>query len=407
MAVCLVFSLAACGGGGGGSDDPAGGGNGGGGSPVVNNAPLTFTALTANSSISTTNMYGTIAKTPSLEYSYDGENWEHFTLNTGDDATNTTVPLANVGDKVYLRATETNDYFSENINCICFKMTGSIAASGNVMSLLDKTCTSKVISSNHCFEYLFSHCSALKTAPELPATTLSAHCYDGMFLGCTGLTTAPELPAANLADWCYYQMFYGCSALITVPSSLPAATLAEGCYDNMFLYCTGLTTAPELPATTLAENCYAYMFSGCSSLTTVPSSLPAATLAEDCYYAMFDGCSSLTTAPDLPATTLANDCYAYMFYGCSSLTTAPTLPATTLVEDCYCDMFKGCSNLENITVHFTDWNDVEYATLNWVDGVAATGNFYCLKPDEVDGLEVIFDDHHIPAGWTVRDLSTP
>ena len=63
-----------------------------------------------------------------------------------------------------------------------------------------------------------------------------------MFSGCTGLTTAPELPATSLA---------------------------ESCYSDMFSGCTGLTTAPELPATSLAESCYSDMFSGCTGLTTI------------------------------------------------------------------------------------------------------------------------------------------
>ena len=34
-----------------------------------------------------------------------------------------------------------------------------------------------------------------------------------MFSGCTGLTTAPELPAATLAIYCYQEMFKGCTSL--------------------------------------------------------------------------------------------------------------------------------------------------------------------------------------------------
>ena len=335
LAVCLVFSFAACGGGGGGADttadngdDPAGGGDGGGngggngGNGGGNSAPagpwLCFTALTAGSSISTTNQGGTVANTPSLEFSTDGENWEHFILNTGDDATNTTVPLANAGDKVYLRATGTNDSFSESGKYIIFTMEGSIAASGNIMSLLDKDCNSTVIPNNECFSCLFSGCSVLKTAPALPATTLTYKCYNNMFYNCTGLTTAPDLPAM---------------------------TLANSCYEHMFLGCSYLTTAPELPATTLAMGCYVSMFSGCSSLAT---------------------------APELPATNLADYCYAGMFYDCKSL--------------------------NSITVHFTKWVDASWnnATMDWVYGVAAIGEFHCpgTLPDEVSAND------KKPSGWT-------
>ena len=37
-----------------------------------------------------------------------------------------------------------------------------------------------------------------------------------MFSGCTSLTTAPELPATTLADYCYYGMFQRCTNLNTI-----------------------------------------------------------------------------------------------------------------------------------------------------------------------------------------------
>ena len=47
---------------------------------------------------------------------------------------------------------------------------------------------------------MFQGCTALKTAPELPATTITNGCYSSMFSGCTSLVTAPELPARILAE---------------------------------------------------------------------------------------------------------------------------------------------------------------------------------------------------------------
>ena len=63
-------------------------------------------------------------------------------------------------------------------------------------------------------------------------------------------------------------MFQGCTALTTAPA-LPATTLASSCYTNMFYGCTSLTTAPALPATTLTANCYRMMFYNCTSLSYV------------------------------------------------------------------------------------------------------------------------------------------
>ena len=332
LAICLVFTLAACSGGGGGSssDDPSGGG---GGQSVISGPWLCFTS-TGESTVSMIKNfpYHTVI---SLEYSKNGEPWKDFVIDT------TTVYLAD-GDKVYLRGD--NISFSDNTGkYVKFVMTGpgTIAASGNVMSLVDKTCASTTIPDNNCFIKLFENCSIMTTAPELPAIVLKLACYSGMFMGCTSLTAAPELPAPSLADGCYTAMFYGCSKL---------------------------TAAPELPAPSLADSCYQGMFQGCSELTTAPE-LPATNLAEFCYYSMFQGCSKLTTAPELPATNLANFCYF--------------------------EMFKGCSKLNYIKVHFTDWNVVG-STDEWVVGVAASGEFHCPAdlPDEV------YLGNKKPSGWT-------
>ena len=37
---------------------------------------------------------------------------------------------------------------------------------------------------------MFSNCSSLTQAPELPATTLANRCYNSMFYNCTSLTQA-------------------------------------------------------------------------------------------------------------------------------------------------------------------------------------------------------------------------
>ena len=296
---------------------------------------LCLTANTADSKVTLTKK-----NTPddvTLQYSTDGTNWYDYTIGTE-------VALVNANDKVYFRNAGTAETFSKDIgNYYYFVMDGSIAASGNVMSLIDNSCTATTIPSSYCFTFLFNNCTGLTSAPNLPAETLAQGCYWSMFSGCTGLTTAPELPATTLAVSCYQGMFYGCSSLTAAPA-LPVTSLAEGCYQGMFYGCTILTTAPELPANTLAAYCYYQMFDNCSGLTTAPT-LPATTLAESCYYGMFQSCSGLTTAPALPATTLAKNCYYQMFYNCSGLTAAPALPVTTLAEKCYSSMFSKCTGL--------------------------------------------------------------
>ena len=299
-----------------------------------------------------------------------------------------------------------------------------------------------------CYKSMFYGCTFLINAPNLPATTLAEQCYYSMFQGCTSLTQAPSLPATTLATSCYYKMFYECTNLVQAPDlpalsipdsflsgssgdvkvfgcyvsmfegcrslvqapALPATTLGKGCYVRMFYGCTSLVQAPELPATTLPDvlnaggtsvpafGCYSDMFGGCTSLVQAPS-LPATTLGGACYGWMFYGCTSLVKAPELPATTLTFECYAGMFQGCRSLVKAPELPATTLPLSCYYGMFYGCTSLNKIRVSATDIS-ADRCTVNWTQGVSATGDFYCNPnttwPTGISG---------IPWGWTRHDIA--
>ena len=224
---------------------------------------LCFTAEKASSTVAM-EVNGTPTKGQVFETSTDGTNWSVFTPGT------TTITLANAGDKVYFRGDNTTVSESSSIY-YKFVMSGKIAASGNIMSLLDTTCKSTTISNKYCYYSMFNGCTSLTTAPALPATTLANYCYYHMFHGCTSLTTAPALHATTLATYCYNNMFNGCTSLTTAPA-LHATTLATYCYSSMFYGCTSLTTAPALPATTLASNCYSFMFHGCTSLQVYSSS---------------------------------------------------------------------------------------------------------------------------------------
>jgi hypothetical protein len=58
--------------------------------------------------------------------------------------------------------------------------------------------------------------SGIKTAPELPATTLASQCYYAMFTGCKSLEGPILLPAPTLVSECYRDMFNGASLLNSV-----------------------------------------------------------------------------------------------------------------------------------------------------------------------------------------------
>ena len=52
-----------------------------------------------------------------------------------------------------------------------------------------------------------------------------------MFSDCTSLTIAPELPATTLVEGCYYEMFDGCSKLSNI-TMLATDISATNCLTN-------------------------------------------------------------------------------------------------------------------------------------------------------------------------------
>ena len=225
--------------------------------------PLCFTAQEANSTVRLDKVGS--PNFISIKTSTNGSTWTDYswTNNTGD-----TLTLANVGDKVYMRAKTSNQTIGNgDSNYYQFKMTGRIAASGNIQTLL-KSSGDVYAAPRYCYRNIFKGCTSLTTAPDLPATTLGDHCYMDAFNGCTALTATPKLPATTLGTYCYQGTFSGCTSLKKV-EALPATTLADYCYCWMFGNCKSLREAPKLQATHLAYGCFENMFNGCSSLSSI------------------------------------------------------------------------------------------------------------------------------------------
>ena len=148
--------------------------------------PLCFTAVEAGSTI--TMSKNSSAPLVYLETSPTGKEgtWSDFTVDS------TTITLANVGDKVYFRAKQDNERFGTSYsNYTYFIMTGKIAASGNLNTLLKADgSVLDLTGRDHCYSNMFYNCPCLTQAPELPATTLANYCYEYMFENCTSLTQA-------------------------------------------------------------------------------------------------------------------------------------------------------------------------------------------------------------------------
>ena len=211
---------------------------------------VTFTAEAEQKFKMTTNENYTIS---GLQYSVKNGKWQ-------DVVANTEVTFGGEYGDLRLRGTNPNGTANGygTYSTITFTKDAPVACTGDIRTLLDWNNYNKVETHYANFCYLFSGCSVLTSAPELPATTLAEDCYARMFEGCTNLTTAPKLPAETLAELCYEGMFMNCSNLTSAPE-LPAETLASNCYQNMFWGCTKLSTVTMLAPSDKITSIFAYM----------------------------------------------------------------------------------------------------------------------------------------------------
>ena len=277
-----------------------------------------------------------------FQYSVNEGKWENVVKDKE-------VTFGGTNGNLRLRGTNKNGTAinSDNYSTITFTDDNvKVACTGDIRTLLDYKNYKTVATDQAKFCYLFSNCSVLTSAPQLPATTLASECYSYMFSGCTNLKSAP---------------------------ALPAKTLAYSCYSYMFNNCTSIESAPTLPATTLAVYCYNSMFNNCKNLKSAPE-LSAKELASYCYLGMFYKCTSLESAPKLPATTLKEKCYRMMFYGCSKLSTVTMLAPS--------DQISGA--------RFTDW----LTNAGTKEGISRT-----LIVKDVDAYYALVDKGYLPDKW--------
>ena len=175
---------------------------------------LSFSAVTAGATL------GMSAEgdppNASLLYKTEGSAWSTFTPGS------TTITLANIGDRVWLKAGPSgNSRFANNASDYWhFDIGGQLAANGSIMSLLDGDNNSfyshylDTFRNTNAFLGLFTGCAGLVSAPRLPATHLATGCYSFMFMNCTGLTSAPIIPSEDPGTVAY--MFSGCSNLSSI-----------------------------------------------------------------------------------------------------------------------------------------------------------------------------------------------
>lgn len=300
----------------------------------------------------------------SLVTSLNGGAWQAYT--TGNTLT------LNQGDELRMRAATTNNAMAANeTNYHKFVMTGSISASGNVVSLLDSTLHQRTLGSCS-FTSLFQGCTSLVDAPEMIVNTYGQDSCRSMYQGCTALVSAPRITGKVVNSSCFMQMFYGCTALVGAPifDNVLTGTF-HGVFRSMFQGCTSLVTAPAINIGNFS--CY-YTFNstfrGCTSLADASAiQLGRVTVQSKAFQDTFRDCTALKRGFTLDcdfADQVSWDDFHSMFYGCTSLETAPTitLDATTAVTRSIHvhSMFYGCTALVDAS-HVTfigKWSTNQY-----------------------------------------------
>ena len=183
--------------------------------------------------------------TPTLEYSTDKNTWNTITFDWTSGTHTTELPVKlNTGEKMYFR-NDTRKFSGSYATYITFSSSVSSNVGGDIRTLsnyLDVNSETKPKSNMFCNLFYKNKYIVNASNLRIPYTRLEWSCFGGMFSYCSSLTTAPELPATALGQYCY---------------------------SGMFSYCSSLTTAPELPATVLVSNCYYGIFQGCSKLNNV------------------------------------------------------------------------------------------------------------------------------------------
>ena len=142
-----------------------------------------------------------------VQYSTDNAvTWEQL---SGD----LTITLNN-GETVYFRNATGQVYSSAMSNKIVIT-SDEYAVGGDITALFYPGVALPMYAFKDAFfdDGLIVDASAL----VLKSKTLAESCYNYMFSECTGLTAAPELPATALAESCYSSMFYHCTGLTAAP----------------------------------------------------------------------------------------------------------------------------------------------------------------------------------------------
>lgn len=197
---------------------------------------LCFTAMAANSNLRMSKIGS--PDPVHLETSTDGSTWTEYTW---DGNTGATITLANIGDKVYWRASSPNARISKGPNdTYRFFSNQNVEVSGLIGTLLSNTGIASF--NDYCFAALFKECK-ITTAPNLTGSAVG----ERPFIETFQQSLISEILIPNIQN--------------LPTSSAPFIRICKGCMrlERAIIECTNI-------------NKYAYLyqaFQGCSSLNSI------------------------------------------------------------------------------------------------------------------------------------------
>lgn len=331
------------GGGGGGSDDPR-----------MYLAPKSWIRVHNNNS-TYININWTDMTFKGLQYSFDGENWNDWQYQDDDGWS---YSVSSIADSRRITTNGTDIWIRyEDSMTINFNYT-------NVYGILNCNYSNYTDISGDIYKggYRLNgkpRPNQLTIHTDYTGLQFSCICYGGMY------DSKIQIVGDRVGYGGLYNGFY--YSPITTAPELPATKLSASCYQNLFSGCSYLTTpVPELLAMDVPQQAYAGMYQSCTALTAA-TPLPATKVSMGTYQNMYYGCSSITEFGDLPARNVASNTYGYMFYNCTSLRKVGVIAMTGNTSYATGQMFTNCTSLEEIefsattppTINSQIWNNMK------------------------------------------------
>jgi len=329
----------------------------------IGKGSVRFTSQSAQT-VSLVNLGG---NAPYLEYSFDAEGWNVWDYSAID---------VNNGkhDSVFIRGLNPSGFCQSAAVRSMFKFGDDnvmVDMGGNMMALQNYSAVTTSVPK--CGFYgAFSGATALQSMAKsvLPATAMAQSACQYTFRSCTNLVNSPVIRVSYTDASALYAMFIGCTSLVDVPDFPNLYYIAHGGCHYMFGSCTSLKKAPNIPKLKNIEtNGLRNAFDGCTALEEGPDVL-------NCTNVKWRGCEQT-------------------FRNCKNLVKAPILNFEKLDGYAMEGMFSGCTKLNEVHCTATGITS-EYATTNWLAGVASAGTFY----GNTDAPWEIDSPNGVPVGWT-------